>query len=65
MTDNDKQELEYIKAVLSITRTQVNKAFAVAAEIEALLLIERKKNEILEQKLAELKSDTINTSAKR
>lgn len=54
MTDNDKQELEYIKAVLSITRTQVNKAFAVAAEIEALLLIERKKSEILQQKLAEL-----------
>jgi hypothetical protein len=53
MTDN-KQEL--YNNILSVTRDQLSKSMGLNAELEALLLIERSRNEKLQAELDELKS---------
>lgn len=51
MSDNNQ---EVFNNVLAITRDQLSKSMSLATELEALLVIERKKTSELEAKLAEL-----------
>jgi hypothetical protein len=50
----DQQDL--FNNVLGLTRDQLTKSMNVATELEALLMLERKKTQDLEAKLAELQS---------
>jgi hypothetical protein len=54
MSDNkDNQEL--ITNLIAVTRNQLSSAMNANAELEAMLTIERKRNDELEAQLAELK----------
>jgi BMFP domain-containing protein YqiC len=53
MSDNNQ---EVFNSVLAITRDQLSKSMSLATELEALLVIERKKTAELEDKIAELES---------
>ena len=53
MPDNNQ---EVFNNVLAITRDQLSKSMSLATELEALLVIERKKTAELETKLAELQA---------
>ena len=53
MSDNNQ---EVFNNVLAITRDQLSKSMSLASELEALLIIERKKTAELEAKIAELQS---------
>jgi BMFP domain-containing protein YqiC len=53
MSDNNQ---EVFNNVLAITRDQLSKSMNLSAELEALLLIERKKTSDLEAKIAELQA---------
>jgi hypothetical protein len=55
MTENDQSEL--LNGVLSITRDQLTRSMNLATELEALLIIEKKKTSELEAKVIELKAD--------
>jgi hypothetical protein len=52
MSDNQ----EVYNNVLSVTREQLAKSMAIGAELEALLLVERRKVAELERKLAEVEN---------
>jgi hypothetical protein len=52
MSDNQ----EVFNSVLSVTRDQLSKAMAIGAELEALLLVERRKVAELERQIEELKN---------
>jgi hypothetical protein len=54
MTENN--QLEVLNGVLSITRDQLTRSMNLATELEALLIIERKKTSELEANIAELKA---------
>jgi hypothetical protein len=54
MSDNDQSEL--LNGVLTITRDQLTRSMSMATELEALLIIERKKTAELEARIAELES---------
>ena len=54
MTEQDNSEL--FNNVLGLTRDQLTKSMNLATELEALLMIERKKNNDLEARIAELES---------
>lgn len=45
---------EVFNNVLSVTRDQLSKSMAISAELEALLLVERRKVADLERQIAEL-----------
>lgn len=47
---------EVYNNVLSVTREQLSKSMAISAELEALLLVERRKVAELERKLAEIEN---------
>jgi BMFP domain-containing protein YqiC len=51
MSDNNQ---EVYNNVLTITRDQLSKSMSLATELEALLIIERKKTAELEDKIAKL-----------
>jgi hypothetical protein len=51
----DKNE-ELYNSVLAVTRDQLSKSMGLNAELEALLLMERSRNEKLQADLDELKS---------
>jgi hypothetical protein len=51
----DKNE-ELYSSVLAVTRDQLSKSMGLNAELEALLLMERSKNEKLQAEFDELKS---------
>lgn len=51
MTDQPNQ-IELVKEVLGVTRDQLSKAMNLNAELEALLYLERKKVEKLQEELA-------------
>lgn len=53
MTDNNE---ELYNSVLAVTRDQLSKSMSLNAELEALLLMERSRNEKLQAELDELKS---------
>ena len=54
MSDNkDNQEL--ITNLIAVTRNQLSSAMNANAELEAMLAIERKRNDELEAQLAQLK----------
>jgi BMFP domain-containing protein YqiC len=53
MSDNNQ---EVFNNVLAITRDQLSKSMSLATELEALLVIERKKTAELEAKIAELEA---------
>jgi BMFP domain-containing protein YqiC len=53
MSDNNE---EIITNILSMTRDQLSKSMAMSTELEALLLVERKKNFDLENRLAQLEN---------
>jgi cell division protein FtsB len=53
---SDEKNKEYLSSVLSITRDQLSRSLAATAEIEALLMIERKRNASLEDKNKNLES---------
>lgn len=54
MSDNQ----EVFTNVLSVTREQLSKSMAISAELEALLLVERRKVADLERQLEELKNSS-------
>jgi BMFP domain-containing protein YqiC len=54
MSDNNQ---EVFNNVLAITRDQLSKSMSLATELEALLVIERKKTAELEARIAELESE--------
>lgn len=54
MSENEQSEL--LAGVLNITRDQLTRSMNMATELEALLIIERKKTAELEAKVAELKT---------
>jgi hypothetical protein len=54
MSDNNQSEL--LNGVLNITRDQLTRSMGMATELEALLIIERKKTAELEAKVSELES---------
>jgi len=54
MTENNQSEL--LNGVLAITRDQLTRSMNMATELEALLIIERKKTAELEAKVTELKA---------
>jgi hypothetical protein len=54
MTENN--QLEVLNGVLSITRDQLTRSMNLATELEALLIIERKKTSELEANITELKT---------
>ena len=54
MTEQDNSEL--FNNVLGLTRDQLTKSMNLATELEALLMLERKKNKDLEARIAELES---------
>ena len=62
---NQKEEIDLLKLMLVSTRQQLSQAMAVSAELEAKLALEKQKTAVLLDQLAEPKSDTVNTSAKR
>jgi hypothetical protein len=47
---------EVFNSVLSVTRDQLSKSMAISAELEALLLVERRKVAELERQIEELKN---------
>lgn len=51
MTDNQ----EVIQAVLAVTRDQLSRSMNLSAELEALLALEKRKNEALSKELDSLK----------
>lgn len=53
MSENNQ---EVFNNVLSMTRDQLSKSMSLATELEALLVIERKKTSELEAKVAELET---------
>jgi hypothetical protein len=53
-TQNQNNQPTVYDNVLAITREQLSKAMSLAAELEALLVAERKKTEELTSKVAEL-----------
>ena len=55
MSENQNQQ-DLFNNVLGLTRDQLTKSMNLATELEALLMIERKKNQDLEAKLAELQA---------
>jgi hypothetical protein len=59
MSDNNQ---EVFNNVLAITRDQLSKSMSLATELEALLVIERKKTSELEAKIAELQAKSEETA---
>lgn len=53
MSENNQ---EVFNNVLSMTRDQLSKSMSLATELEALLVIERKKTSELEAKIVELEA---------
>jgi hypothetical protein len=49
---------EVFNSVLSVTRDQLSKSMAVGAELEALLIAERRKVAELERQIEELKNSS-------
>jgi hypothetical protein len=49
---------EVFNSVLSVTRDQLSKAMSIGAELEALLLAERRKVAELERQIEELKNSS-------
>lgn len=54
MAENEQSEL--LAGVLNITRDQLTRYMNMSTELEALLIIERKKTAELEAKVSELKA---------
>lgn len=54
MSENNNDEI--YNNVLAITRDQLSKSMSLATELEALLMIERKKTSDLEARIAELEA---------
>lgn len=52
MADNKPNQTELLAEVLGVTREQLSKAMNLNAELEALLLIERRKVEKLQEELS-------------
>jgi hypothetical protein len=52
MADNKPNQTELLAEVLGVTRDQLSKAMNLNAELEALLLIERRKVEKLQEELS-------------
>ena len=61
----DEKNKEYLSGVLNITRDQLSRALAAAAEIEALLVMERKRSEGLESKVRELEDKLAEPAKKK
>jgi cell division protein FtsB len=61
----DEKNKEYLSSVLSITRDQLSRSLAATAEIEALLMLERKRSESLEAKNKELESQISNLQSEK
>lgn len=55
MSESQNQQ-ELFNNVLGLTRDQLTKSMNLATELEALLMVERKKTQDLEAKLAELQA---------
>lgn len=53
MSENEKNNEEYLSSVLSVTREQLTRSMNVCAELEALLVAERNITQQLKQALAE------------
>jgi hypothetical protein len=51
---NNEETQEVYNNILSITRDQLSKSMGLSTELEALLLLERRKTSELEAKVAEL-----------
>ena len=56
MSENLNEKLEVLSGVLNVTREQLTRSMNVTAELEALLNIERARNEKLQADLEALKS---------
>jgi hypothetical protein len=56
MSDNLGEKLEVLSEVLTVTREQLTRSMNVTAELEALLNIERARNEKLQAELEKLNS---------
>lgn len=56
MSENLNEKLEILSGVLNVTREQLTRSMNVTAELEALLNIERARNEKLQADLEALKS---------
>lgn len=54
MSENNQSEL--LTGVLNMTRDQLSRSMNLATELEALLIIERKKTSELEAKIAKLQA---------
>jgi hypothetical protein len=54
MSENDQSEL--LTGVLNMTRDQLSRSMNLATELEALLIIEKKKTSELEAKINELQA---------
>lgn len=55
MSENQNQQ-DLFNNVLGLTRDQLTKSMNLATELEALLMLERKKNKDLEARITELES---------
>lgn len=51
---SETQNVEYITAVLQITRDQLSRSVSLNAELEAALNLERQRNELLQAELQKL-----------
>jgi hypothetical protein len=59
-TQEQQPSPEYLAGVLSVTREQLTRAMGVCAELEALVNIERSKNQQYEAKIADLQDKLAN-----
>jgi hypothetical protein len=57
MSENENQ-LEVLGNIVNITRDQLNRSMALNAELEAMLNLERKKNQELEAKVDQLEQSS-------
>jgi len=55
-TQENQPSPEYLASVLSVTREQLSRSMGVCAELEALLNLERSKNEQYEAQIANLQA---------
>lgn len=51
---SETQNVEYVTAVLQITREQLSRSVSLNAELEAALNLERQRNELLQAELQKL-----------
>jgi hypothetical protein len=51
---SETQNVEYVTAVLQITREQLSRSVSLNAELEAALNLERQRNELLQAELDKL-----------